>query len=91
MQALSECLPSLFAATMSSLAEPLDPSQTVAVRERIDLRRTFLQLLQTVGQVLSQDILVVLGPDAGNVSCFLFSITSSRPVNFVLLQILFLL
>lgn len=53
---------------MSALAEPLDPSNTVAAQERVDLRRSLLQLLQTVGQVLSQDILVALGSDAGNVS-----------------------
>ncbi|KAM7540420.1 hypothetical protein Aperf_G00000039194 [Anoplocephala perfoliata] len=74
LQALSECLPPLIAATMSSLAEPLDASQTVAMRERTDLHRTLLQLLQTVGQVLSRDILVVLGPDAGNILISLASL-----------------
>nr|CDS31793.2 exportin T [Hymenolepis microstoma] len=75
LQALSECLPPLIAGTMSALAEPLDPSQMVAVRERVDLRQSLLQLLQTVGQVLSQDILVALGPDAGNILINLAGLT----------------
>ncbi|VUZ42029.1 unnamed protein product [Hymenolepis diminuta] len=75
LQALSECLPPLIAGTMSALTEPLDPSQMVAMRERIDLRRSLLQLLQTVGQVLSQDILVALGPDAGNILINLAGLT----------------
>ena len=53
---------------MNALTEPLEPNHSDAVLERSALRRTLLQLLQTIGQVLPQGILVALGADAPNVS-----------------------
>ncbi len=66
---LTECLPPLIGATLAALSEPLHESQLVAMEERKTLRRGLLQLLQGIGQVLPQGILVALGADAANVSC----------------------
>lgn len=74
---LSEWLPPLIASTMRALAEPLEATQMAAVTERCALRRALLQLLQSIGQVLPQGILIALGSDAANVSLLHFVLADS--------------
>ncbi|KAL5112843.1 Exportin-T [Taenia crassiceps] len=74
---LSEWLPPLIASTMSALAEPLEVGQMAAMTERCALRRTLLQALQAIGQVLPQGILIALGSDAANVLVSLVSLTEA--------------
>ncbi|VDK35470.1 unnamed protein product [Taenia asiatica] len=74
---LSEWLPPLIASTMRALAEPLEATQMVAITERCALRRALLQILQSIGQVLPQGILIALGSDAANVLVSLVSLTEA--------------
>ncbi|VDM25102.1 unnamed protein product [Hydatigera taeniaeformis] len=62
---------------MSALAEPLEATQMPAMMERCALRRALLQVLQAIGQVLPEGILIALGSDAANVLVSLVSLTEA--------------